>query len=189
MITKLASNIDLKYKMRDNYYASTKKHLAGVFKYIDKIDALDPAKYADLPIRKLLYDASKNSEPEFTPYCFLLWEEKNPDFVLDSSMKLNIKSAILHHWKNNRHHPEFHDKNIKFNNVVSLSDDVPPNIIVDGTPMTDLDIAEMTADWCAIADDENMPATKWADEHIGKKYKFSKEQAEMIYNLIEKIAK
>jgi hypothetical protein len=187
MITKLAEDLDLKYKMQDNYYASTKKHLSGVFKYIDKIVKLDPAKYGALTPRKLIYDASKNAEPEFTPYCVMLWKEKNKDYKVPAPMSDDIKAAVLHHWKNNRHHPEFHDNKLKLKNVTEDSDDIPPNIVIDATPMTDLDLAEMTADWCAMADDAGISGKKWADDHIGKHYKFSKDQVDMIYDFIRKI--
>lgn len=187
MITKLAHTLLPTTEMQENYFSSTGKHLKGVLSYIDKVYKLDPVKYAALPVRKLIYDASKNSEPEFTPYCFMLWQQSNPKFLISAEMQQEIKKAVFHHWKCNRHHPEFHDPSIKLKNVVDMEDDIPPNKIVDGTPMTDLDIAEMTSDWCAMADDAGISGEKWAKDHIGKHYKFTDDQVKMIYTLIKAI--
>lgn len=188
MITKLACMFNPTDAMIENYFSGTKKHLGDVFKFIDKIYALDNAKYAALPIRKLLYDLSKNMEPEFKAYTLLMWKDEHPEFKLSSEMEDFVKRGIFHHWKNNRHHPEFHDGSLKLSNVVGLDDDIPPNKVVNATDMTDLDLAEMVADWCALAGDNNMTPDTWAKNHIGKHFKFTPDQVNTIYSLIKKIA-
>lgn len=187
MITKKASSILLTDAMIENYYTGTKKHLGDVFKFIDRIIKTDPDKYKDLKMRKLLYDLSKNSEPEFTPYVLQMWKDKHPEFELSDAANIAIRRAVMHHWKNNRHHPEFHDGSFKLKNVVEGDDDIPPNKLVDATGMQPLDLAEMVADWCALAGDNGKTPEQWAKEHISVHYKFSPEQVKTIYELIKAI--
>jgi hypothetical protein len=69
-----------------------------------------------------------------------------------------------HHLKVNPHHPEYHK---------------------DITKMPIADLMEMVADWWAMAQELGGTAKKWAQDNVGKRWKFSKEQQETIFGLIE----
>lgn len=98
-----------------------------------------------------------------------------------------MKEACFNHIKGSSHHPEYFDETI-------ISYD--KSIMVDATKMGPIDIAKMVADWCAISAEMiakyNIPfgnvgeATRdYADAKIGIRWKFSEEQIDLIYKLID----
>ena len=99
-----------------------------------------------------------------------------------------MDEATIHHIKNNRHHPEFHTDQVE--GILNTNDrDKPPEELVDGTKMPDLDIAEMCADWCAMAEELKNNPIKWADDNIGVRWRFDDEQTEWIYKILNKVWK
>jgi hypothetical protein len=46
---------------------------------------------------------------------------------------------------------------------------------------------EMVADWCAVSEERGNSPIDWANEKIGIRFKFSKEQVNLIYDLLNKI--
>ena len=46
-------------------------------------------------------------------------------------------------------------------------------------------IIEMCADWCAMSEELNDDVLKWAENNIGEKWNFNKDQKELIYEILE----
>ena len=100
-------------------------------------------------------------------------------------MKDAIHDATYHHVKNNRHHPECWDENIKSNPINKDNRDTPSGVIVDATKMPVTAIIEMCADWCAMSEELGGHPAKWAKDNIGVRWNFDKHQIEYINHLIE----
>ena len=94
-----------------------------------------------------------------------------------------MMEATEHHVLNNRHHPEFHGDRTK--NVINLSDrDKSTSEIINAERMSNIDIAEMCADWLAVSEERGTVATDWADKNINVRWKFIPEHVDLIYELI-----
>jgi len=48
-------------------------------------------------------------------------------------------------------------------------------------------VAAMVADWLAVSDERKTNPYKWAEQNIGTRWKFNKDQIELIYDLINKL--
>jgi hypothetical protein len=179
--------------MLDFFYTRTRKHIDLVNKYMQQIYKLDPKKYKLLPVREMFHDQSKYQEPEFTPYISLTWNYHCKDlkipFKMSQNLKDQIQEATYHHVKNNRHHPEFHDTTTTLDSINPKDRDKPPEKIVDASAMSDTDVAEMIADWLAMSNEKGTDPIEWAKTNINKRWKFTKEQEDLIYDLINKIWK
>lgn len=177
-------------EMREHYYNRTRKHISLVQKYIRKIYNDNPIKYLFLRDRIETHDKSKYEEPELTPYILITWnyycKDNNIDFKLTKEEKELTRATTYHHVKNNRHHPEFHDDNTTIDCIVKSNRDDIPKKPVDGTNMTDIDIAEMVADWLAMSEEKNSDPIKWADQTVDKRWLFTPNQYNLIYSLINK---
>lgn len=177
-------------EMVDYYYKRTNEHINRVKKYIEKI-------YIKYPIFKLLkdrlqnHDQSKFKDPELIPYILITWKYycKNNNIPFDLPENINniMQEATYHHVKNNRHHPEFHDNTTTINSINPKDRDTPPEKIVNGSNMSDIDIAEMVADWMAVSEEKNSHPKDWAKANIDKRWKFTKHQKDLIYNIIENV--
>ena len=53
--------------------------------------------------------------------------------------------------------------------------------------MTDVDIAEMVADWMAMSEERGGHPKEWADNNVNKRWEFSRGQCNLIYKIIEKV--
>ncbi len=146
----------------------TKEHINRVGKYLkilyDKTDL-----GSELLNRAKIHDASKYGPIERIPY---IWNTEHhrcrrddEQFEYPPGMKERVNEATKHHITTNRHHPEFHD---------SPGD------------MTDIDVAEMVADWAAMAEElgEGSPRG-WADKTIGKRWQFPEDKIKLIYDYIK----
>ena len=125
--------------------------------------------FKELLSRAEKHDESKYLEPEATAYVELTWKkkcenEKIPYICHDPNMKSKIDIATLHHIKHNRHHPEFHAR---------VED------------MTDLDIAEMIADWAAMGLELGNNPRTWYEKVSKEKYSFSDKQKQLIDRLLK----
>jgi len=134
----------------------TQKHIDQVRKYLDII-------ITSLELRIRDHDRSKLSDPELS--VFAEYTEKLRDTTYGSpEYKKHLegmKVALDHHYKNNRHHPEFfRDKQ------------------VDGEPwdlvgrMNLVDVVEMLCDWMAAT-------LRHADGDIQKSIQFNKKRFNM----------
>ena len=123
--------------------------------------------------RAKVHDASKFGAEERVPYIWLTeyhrCRRRGEPFEYPDGMAERVKSAIRHHAKANRHHPEFHD---------------------DPNDMSDVDLIEMVCDWTAMAQEfgeEGGSARGWADKTIGNRVVFSAQKRQFIYQMIEKL--
>lgn len=111
--------------------------------------------------RGATHDNSKFSKEEFDKLVNIISSDTEKCFR-DAKTKLNEteRKAIEHHWKSNRHHPEYFDN----------SDD-----------MTELDIIEMVCDWAARSEQYGTNLIDFVKERQHNRFKFSAE----LYNKIE----
>jgi len=167
----------------------TEMHIGFVKKYCKKIEEYDN-RFKGLLEQANDHDASKFEDPEIDPYVYVTWEyyckEHNREFKAPEGTKDEMNKATQHHVKNNKHHPEYYsDKEI---GLINRQDrDKPPEEIVDATKMPDMDLAEMCADWCAVSEEKNTQPKTWADKNINIRWKFTDDQKDLIYELIEAV--
>jgi len=173
--------------MEEWFDIRTMNHIELVRKYCWRI--CKRYKYsAKLIDRSWKHDSSKFKEPEKIPYIYLTWLLKCRMEGVDYKIPDNIdtKKATLYHILNNSHHPEYHQKETE--GILAEDRDGIPEKIIDATNMTVVDIAEMIADWCAMSEEKGTNTPKeWAEKVINKRWRFTDEQVDMIYYLIEKI--
>lgn len=175
-------------EMEQWFYTRTNKHINLVQKYCERIYK----HYEDYPllIRKgAAHDDSKFQSAEKVPYIYLTWWHKlkgTPDkFEYPKEIKDAINAATLHHVLNNSHHPESSSSN-KSTSVINLKDrDKPPSVIVDATGMKNIDILECVADWCGMSEELGNTPKSWVDSNLGKRWKFTDEQSDFIYEVIK----
>jgi len=182
---------DLKEQMNKWFQERTQKHISFVEKYCKKA-----AKYND-EFNALLdciknHDQTKFKEPELEPYVYITWKYKCQDDGMKfedcnppENMDALMNKATVHHIKNNRHHPEFHDDDFTEEKFNKDNRDGIPDEIVNGTKMNRVDIAEMVCDWCAVSEEKGNTPKKWADQNVNKRWKFTDDQKDLIYELID----
>ncbi len=173
------SNFD--YMMKENFKKRTNFHIFLVQKYIDKIIALNDPRLdlAVLKNEKEIHDKSKFEEPEYSPYLHINWKhfmenhgkKYNPSEEIQNQMNI----ATFHHISTNRHHPEYWYKNLTLDNLNSTDRDKPAKQ-VDATKMPLAYVATMVADWLAMSDERKTDPYKWAEQNIGMRWKFNKDQ-------------
>jgi len=156
-------------EMIDFYEKRTRNHINRVVKNIYTIiKERDDFNKSELIARAKIHDKSKYSKEEYIPYIWLTWwyKERNEgkEFNYPSGIKEMVDKAAKSHVLKNLHHPEAHED--------------PKN-------MSNIDIAEMVADWAAMSQELDNSLKEWADKNIGSKWKFNKEQTKLIYDLIE----
>lgn len=163
----LKEDIKPTQEMIDFYETRTKNHIKRVQNNIKKIINNTDINKNELLKRSKTHDESKYSKKERIPYIWLTWwyKEKNAGrkFEYPKGIKEKIKEATKSHVKINLHHPEAH---------------------FSPTKMSKVDIAEMIADWAAISQELGNSLKEWANKTVGKKWKFTKEQVDLIYKLI-----
>ena len=130
------------------------------------------SEYADeLRERARIHDASKFGTEERIPYIWLTEFHRcrysGESFSYPEGMAEQVRAAIEHHVKTNRHHPEFHP---------------------DPNDMTDVDLIEMVCDWMAMSQEfhqDGGSARGWADKTIGDRVKFNDEKRAFVYQMID----
>lgn len=174
-------------EMKAHFEKRTNRHIELTQKYCGII-AKKKSKLSKLVDRGKVHDQSKYGQFELEPYVYLTWRYKCADdgteCKLPEGMEGKIHEATKHHILNNRHHPEFHQG--KTTGLLNKEDrDKPPSEMVDATGMTDLDIAEMVADWCAMSEERGNSPKSWADKNVNIRWKFTRKQTKLIYELID----
>ena len=174
--------------MEDFFEIRTKRHIDLVQKYADKIANVheDLAGVVD---QASTHDASKYESPEYEPYLYITWDYKCKDEGKDFKIPddINDNAATLHHIQSNRHHPEFHDKESSDRSLNRDNRDAVPEKATDASGMSDIDIAEMVADWCAMSEEKGGNPKDWADKNVNKRWNFTDDQVKLIYELINDI--
>lgn len=173
-------------KIEAHYVERTKRHIALVQKYCGRI-AKEFPDIKGIVGRGKIHDASKFKAPEMGPYIWLTWRYKceadGTDPEIPDGMISKINKVTKHHIWNNAHHPESHQK--KPVGLLAKGDrDGTPSKIISAVNMSDLDIAEMVADWCAMSEELGNSPKTWADKDIGNRHKFTTGQTALIYKLI-----
>lgn len=156
-------------EMIDYYEKRTKEHIARVQNNISKIISKFPEISSnELMKRYTNHDKSKYSKKEYIPYVWMTWWHKQKNDgkkwkYPNKQIEKEIKNAWKHHSKVNLHHPEAHSN---------------------PTKMSDVDIAEMIADWAAMSQELGTSLKKWAQKVVNKKWKFTDNQTNLINNII-----
>lgn len=197
MIIIVGKESPLEKEMRDWYDERTRRHIELVQKYCKKIADLGDERFEGIVERGEEHDQSKWEEPELDPYILITWRYKCKDDGKDfwdgllsegetkEQVEEEMRKATEHHVKNNRHHPEFHSD--QAGQLINEKDRDKPRVLVDATKMGDLDMAEMVADWCGMAEERGNTPKEWADKNVGVRWDFTDGQKDLIYDLIEKI--
>ena len=155
-------------EMIDFFEKRTKEHIKRVQNNIRTIIK----NRSDIDKNELLkriksHDQSKYSKKERIPYIWLSWwhKEKNAgrEFKYPEGMKEKVKKSAKHHIIINKHHPQAHSSVDKMSNI---------------------DIAEMIADWAAMSQELKNDLKAWVDKSV-KRFKFNKNQIKLIYELLE----
>jgi len=148
------------------YDKRTKEHIQRVQNNIKKI-VKQRSDLKELTSRAKIHDKSKWSKEEYIPYIWLTWwhKEKNAGrkFEYPEGIKDMTKKAWKSHEKINKHHPGAHSSPQK---------------------MSDIDIAEMVADWAAMSQEFGTSLKKWTNDNVGSKWKFTDKQTQLIYDLV-----
>ena len=191
-IYKIAEKPDNWDKMLDWFEKRTKDHIERVQKFCKKIEDYDPERFDGLIERGKTHDDSKFESPERDPYVYISWQYKCKDDGVDFEPPKDIddlmNKATEHHIKDrsNRHHPEAScEKEV---DLINRKDrDLPPSEMIDATKMTDLDLAEMAADWMSMSEEKGGKPQDWAKKNVNVRWKFTDEQEDLIYELLNKI--
>lgn len=165
----------------DFFKKRTKKHIERVQnaakKIVNKHD-----EYKELLEQVKDHDASKFEEPEMTPYIELTWLKKM-DQEDDGDDQKAITKATLHHIKNNKHHPEYHNKEKANIDSTNRDDSIE---CIDANNMDDISVAEMVADWQAMSEElKTNTSREWYDDVRDVRWSFSKKQEDLIDKLLK----
>jgi len=173
-------------EMKDYFDKRTNEHIKRVQKYATKL-AMNYDILSDLISIVKSHDASKFRSPEYEPYVYITWSYKckreKINFKVPENIKEKMHKATTAHVLKNAHHPEFWSEN---RDPINPENRDKPKELIDATHMPVVYLAEMVADWSAMAEEFNEPGPyKWARENINTRWKFSEKQVKMIYEFID----
>jgi len=195
-VEEAAEVVDDKEKL-DYFLKRTHLHIGLVQAAAAKIAEVYPEEFGELVKQTADHDASKLQDPELTPYIEITWrhklEKENDEFdpIKDKGYKppgkLDKKeedAAVLHHIKNNSHHPEYWlaDQS-KANLGVDTDDSIK---CVDASRMPPINLAEMVADWQAMSEELGTNTVKeWFNKVRDTRFSFTKDQEALIDKLLK----
>jgi hypothetical protein len=164
----------------------TKNHIEAVQSAAKKIVDAYP-ELSELTKKVADHDASKLVAPERAPYIELTWKHKHDDWkgyktpgTIDDN---EINRATLHHIKSNDHHPEYWNKEEA---NVDPKDRDKSVTCLDATKMPPVAIAEMVADWQAMAEElKKNTAREWFNKTKDVRWHFTEEQVALIDKLLK----
>lgn len=177
-------------EMVDWFKKRTKMHIDLVQKYCKKIEEYDPDRFKGLVEQSEDHDASKYEDPEIGPYVYVTWQyyckEHDRKFDAPDGTDEKMNLATQHHVRHNKHHPEYYsDKQV---GLINRQDrDKPPKEMIDAAKMPEMDLAEMCADWCAVSEEKGSQPKTWADKNVNVRWKFTDQQKDLIYELLDNI--
>jgi len=164
---------------KDFFEKRTKKHIKRVQNAAKKIVDTYP-EYEELLEQVKDHDASKFEEPEMTPYIELTWLKKQNQ---DNDGDEDIEKATLHHIKNNKHHPEYHNKQ---DANIQEGDRDESEECINASKMDDISIAEMVSDWQAMSEElKTNTSREWYNDVKNVRWSWSKEQEKLIDKLLK----
>jgi hypothetical protein len=178
-------------KMEDWFKQRTGKHIALVQEFGNDVAKMYP-EYADILQNNLSqHDETKYQSPEYEPYVWLTWQYKckaeGNDFSLSEDIQQKIHDVTFHHVRNNSHHPEFWDKNLKTNPISYEDRDKPSGIVVCAKKMEIPSVLEMCCDWCAVSKERGNSPIEWAKQNVGKRWQFNRPQSELIFDTLNRL--
>ena len=162
------------------FFKRTLEHIGRVKKNALVIYGYDPVRFKLVLDIADAHDASKFKDPEFVPYVQLSYyyvcKRTGEKFDTHPELKEQIRDAVFHHIKNNRHHPEYY-----FDGAIRERG----GQVIDAMKMPPISIAEMICDWKAMSQELDNKIEDFADSVVNKKFIFLPEQVNLIYELIE----
>lgn len=178
-------------EMVQHYQKRTNKHINLVRKYLDILSEKFPElNKNDIESRKKKHDKSKFEQPENTPYVYITWKyrmkDEGKEFNVPQEVQDKMNEATVHHIISNSHHPEYWCGR-KTGLINQKNRDKPPEEIVDATKMPNEDIQQMCCDWSAVSEERGNSPLDWAKNNINIRWKFTKQQEDLIYKTLNKI--
>lgn len=154
-------------EMEATFDKDINRHRNLIKGFMEKIIKDDRFKIYAIPLLKScdIHDYSKFSPDIYNAYVLYNWSFRDKDIV--KGYENEISAALQKHFKSEPHHPEYHKD----------------------YQMDDLSIAEMVCDWCSISVIRGNNAKSpliWAKKTINRKWFFTKEQEDLIYDLLKK---
>lgn len=191
MVFKLptwSKKASLKRQKVDYFMLRTQGHISLVKKYGERIKVLRLKEIDYTIFNKEMdnHDRSKFDDEEYAPYIELSWKHKvkreNPDMVyelkdVDSDA---ITKAIVHHYLNNPHHPEYWYPDYSITVYKSKR-----RIDVSQMPLTH--VACMVADMCAMSEELGGSPKSFFDSGVNTKWVMSDTQINFAHSLFDKI--
>ena len=176
-------------EMTNWYKKRTENHINLVRKYCKKIHEVYGDRFDEILERAKIHDQSKYEDPEIIPYIFITWDYKckdeNVEFNIPEDIQDKMNEATEHHVKSNSHHPEYHSDQEE---TINREDrDKPPKELIDATSMPELDLVEMCADWSAMSEEKGGTPMEWADKNVNVRWKFTEDQVDLIYEVLNNI--
>jgi len=166
-LQSLKKRIEPSEDMIDFYEKRTREHIERVSDNLLSILDLPELNSDELKRRAINHDLSKYGAEERVPYVWLTefhrCKNENIPFKYPEGVEKRVDKASLHHIRNNRHHPEFHDSPFD---------------------MTNDDLAEMVCDHCAMSQELGDSLSEWEKGVINKKWKFNEDQTKLIWKLV-----
>jgi len=174
----------------------TNKHIELVQKAAAKIVEVYP-EFEELLKQVEKHDESKFHEPEVKPYIEITWrhklEKENDEFdpyngkgyqTPGELEKEEENKATMHHITTNSHHPEYH-LGVDYDEANVDADDRSKSDLVDASLMPEIDIAEMIADWQAMAEElQTNTAREWFEKQQNVRWHFCDDQVKLIDKLL-----
>jgi len=154
---------DFLYKeMTKRFKVRTEAHIERVWKWSCKIRNNGFPMSVDIS----KHDSSKFEEPEHTPYLHIGWKSYmrrlGQDYEIEPEIQEQMHQATFHHITTNSHHPEYWDPNISIDMLNQVDRHKPAEKPVNAVGMPNENIAEMLADWMAVAEELGTSPIEWA---------------------------
>ena len=154
-------------EMIEFYTKRTKEHIDRVQRNIEyalaKLDLTKQQK-EKLKARATHHDSSKFGDEERIPYVWMTWyyklKREGKEFTYPLGMEAKVTKAVDHHYKTNRHHPQFYG-------------DVTAK-------MSHVDMIEMVCDHAAMAQELGDSLIDFENNVTFKKFKWSEIDKDFI---------
>ena len=124
----------------------------------------------------LCHDQSKFYEPEYTPYVKRKWFERETNTEMYRKMGDDVKDAIVHHVKNNKHHPEYWSGDYRG------FDTAEPCHVFN---MPERYVIEMICDWTAMGQELGNTARAWYGKTKNSRWIFDTTTDDLIRRWLE----
>ena len=178
--------------MVDHFKQRTELHISLVQKYLQQIiDLNDKRIDNNLLEKEKAHDQSKYEDPEYQPYLHVNWsyhlKDKGEQYDPPQEIKDQMQEATFHHVKNNPHHPEYWDVETTIDSINRADRDKPPEKMANATTMPLSYVAAMVADWMAMSEEKGTNPADWAKANIDKRWKFTDEQKDLIWDLLDSV--